>query len=128
LDNTRKLTHLLVLGGDESAYVLAQAATRLGAEVTLVPQGRALPPYDGEIVEILLNTLREEGVRILDGSMVTEIVPRAQGIGAVVSLPDAEVTALDLSHVLVATGRVADLTGLNLEAARLKPQHAQYAI
>lgn len=127
LDNTRKLTHLLVLGDDEPAYVLAQAASRLGAEVTLVPQGRALTSYDRESADILLDTLRAEGVRILDGSAVTEIVPRTQGIGAVVSLPDGEVTALDLSHVLVATGRVSDLSGLDIEVARWKPQHAHYA-
>lgn len=128
LENTRKLTHLLVIGGDDAALSFSQTAVRLGAEVTYVPQGRALPHYDSETAAILLNAISTEGVRILDGASVTEIIPRAQGTGAVVTLSDGNMQSLDVSHVLVAAGRSPDVSALDMEKARLKLQHGHYAI
>lgn len=120
LDNNRKLTHLLVIGGGEDALSLAQIFSRLGAEVTLVPQGGLLPGQDREIVAILAAALADEGVRILDGARVSEIVPRAQGTGVLVDMASGETEALDVSHVLVAMGPQADLSGLRPEKARLQ--------
>lgn len=121
LDNKRKLTHLLVIGGDPAGFSLAQAFARLGAEVTLVPQGRALPGHDGETVAILIAALAEEGVRIVDGATVRQILPRAQGTGALIDLASGEEEALDVSHILVASEMEADLTDLAPERARLRP-------
>ncbi|MBE7733255.1 FAD-dependent oxidoreductase [Devosia faecipullorum] len=120
LENNRKLTHLLVIGGDAAALSLAQALARLGSEVTLVPQGGILPGCDAEITAMLVAALTAEGVRIVDGGSVREILPRAQGTGAVVDLASGESEALDLSHVLVAMGRSADLSPLQPEKARLR--------
>lgn len=120
-DNTRKLTHLLVIGGGESALELAQMYRRLGAEVTLVTQGGLLPGYDREAVAILMRALVEDGVRVLDESRVTKILPRTQGTGILVEHPGGDTEALDVSHVLVATGRSADFDGLEIEKAQLRP-------
>ncbi len=119
LDNNRKLTHLLVIGGNAEAFALAQAFARLGSEVTLVPQGGLLPDHDPEAVAFLLESLRSEGVRIIDDGALSEIIPRPQGIGAIVDLQSSEVEALDVSHVLVATDRLPDLETLLPEKARL---------
>lgn len=121
LDNSRKLTHLLVIGGGGEALALAQVYARLGSEVTVVPQGDALAGFDIESTSILLQALGEDGVRILDGAMLRDIQPRSQGIGATVQLAGGEFETLDLSHVLVASGRSADLTSLDPDAARLRP-------
>lgn len=131
LENSRKLTHLLVIGGDESGLSLAQTFARFGSEVTLVPQGPILPGYDREIVAILIAALEEEGVRILDSAVVREILPRAQGTGVVVDLPSGDLEALDVSHVLVAAGRRADLVPLAPEKGGLRPLRGtedQYAL
>lgn len=120
LRNTRKLTHLLVIGGDSEAVALAQIYRRLGSDVTLVPQGDVLPGLDRETVAILLSVLAEDGVRVLDGGVVSEIQPRSQGIGAVVDMPSGTTENLDLSHILVCGPRRAELTGLDLEKARLR--------
>lgn len=127
LENTRKLTHLLVLGGDEAALALAQAHARLGAQVTLVPQGGALPGFDAENVAILLRLLEAEGVRVVDGGVVREIVPRSQGIGGVVALPSGDALNLDLSHILIADGAVADVDELGLDLARIKQGQGHFA-
>ncbi len=120
LENNRKLTHLLVIGGDAAALSLAQAFARLGSEVTLVPQGDVLPGYDAEISAMLLATLAQDGVRVLGGASVREILPRAQGTGIVVELPSGEDEPLDVSHVLVAMGPHADLSALGPQKARLQ--------
>ncbi|MCW5720723.1 MAG: FAD-dependent oxidoreductase [Devosia sp.] len=121
--NTRKLTHLVVVGGGEAALELAQVHRRLGAAVTLVSQGPILPFYDREAVGILVRALVQEGVRVLDNAHVRKILPRAQGTGVMVEHATGEAETLDVSHVLVAMGRTADLAGLALDKARLRPGH-----
>jgi len=121
LENTRKLTHLLVIGADGAALSLAQTYARLGSEVTLVPQGNILAEYDPESAAILLDILQGEGVRIMTGAQVQEIVPRSQGTGASVLLPSGESEALDVSHVFLANGTSADFSALDPERARLRP-------
>jgi pyruvate/2-oxoglutarate dehydrogenase complex dihydrolipoamide dehydrogenase (E3) component len=124
VENMRKLSHVLVLGGGPEAVELAQAYARLGAEVTLVPQGPLLPGFDPELVAILLRTLREEGIDIVDGASVTAIVPRRQGTGVTLLLADGSPDARDVSHILVAMGRVPELDGALLAQARLRPDPA----
>lgn len=125
LGNSRKLTHLLVVGGGSSALGLAQAFARLGSAVTLVPQGTLLSGCDPELVSILARSLAAEGLRILDGARLSEIIPRAQGIGAVANLADGQQAVLDVSHVLLAAGNGADLDALDVAAARLRPSEGQ---
>lgn len=121
LENSRKLTHLLVIGADPEGLALAQAFARLGSDVTLVPQGAALPGFDIEAAAIVLQCLSEEGVRVIDGGKLEAIQPRSQGIGATITLPDGASEVLDISHVLVCAGTQASLDDMGLEAARLRP-------
>jgi pyruvate/2-oxoglutarate dehydrogenase complex dihydrolipoamide dehydrogenase (E3) component len=118
--NSRKLSHLVVIGGDASAIELAQAYHRLGATVTLVPQGEILPGFDREQVTILLRQLSQEGLEIAEGAMASAILPRRQGTGVEVTHADGSVHSLDASHVLVAMGRQPDLAGLGLEQAKVR--------
>lgn len=126
-DNIRKLSHLVVIGGEPAAFELAQAYRRLGSMVTLVPQGGLLPGFDAELVAILLRALREEGVTIRDDAEVSAIVPRSQGTGITLQVADGE-DSLDVSHILVAMGRVPVLDGglldkLQLRRDRLRGDH-----
>ena len=118
-DNLRKLSHLVVIGGDPSAFELAQAYRRLGAMVTLVPQGGLLPGYDPELVAVLLHDLREEGLVILDDAEVSAINKRSQGTGIALKRGDGE-DNLDVSHILIAMGRLPDLDAGLLDAAQLR--------
>ena len=120
LANMRKLSHLLVLGGDATALELAQAYARLGSVVTLVPQGPLLAGFDPEPVAVLLRALREEGINILEGARVTAVLPRNQGTGIAVAHVDGSLATLDVSHILLAAGREADVDSALLAAAGLK--------
>jgi pyruvate/2-oxoglutarate dehydrogenase complex dihydrolipoamide dehydrogenase (E3) component len=118
-DNTRKLTHLVIIGAGPMGLELALAHRRLGCEVTVVEPGRALPQADPELAEIALRRLRDEGVRLLEESAIVAIQARSQGIGIVLRNRD-EPGTLDASHLLVSTARAASLADLNLDAARIR--------
>jgi pyruvate/2-oxoglutarate dehydrogenase complex dihydrolipoamide dehydrogenase (E3) component len=119
LDNTRKLTHLVVIGGDADALELAQVHVRLGCAVTLVPGGEMLPGFDREAVAILLRSLVAEGLVVREGEAVSAIVPRSQGIGVTVRTGDGAETALDASHILVSAGVVPSFDPALLANARV---------
>jgi pyruvate/2-oxoglutarate dehydrogenase complex dihydrolipoamide dehydrogenase (E3) component len=124
LDNTRKLSHLVVIGSGADAFELAQAYRRLGSDVTLVPQGPVLPGFDREAVAILIRELTAEGIAVLDGASVTAIQPRSQGTGIAIRRADGSDDALDVSHILLALGREPIIDAALFDKARLKPDPA----
>ncbi|HZY67044.1 MAG TPA: FAD-dependent oxidoreductase [Devosia sp.] len=118
-DNTRKLTHLVVLGAGPGGLELALAHRRLGCDVTVVEAGEMLPQADPELGEIALRRLLDEGVTLLAGTETVAIQARSQGIGVVVRNA-VESATLDASHILVAPRRAPALDDLNLDAARIR--------
>lgn len=123
LDNTRKLTHLVVIGGGPLGLELAQAYCRLGTEVTVVENGPMLAGFDPELAAVALKRLVEEGVSLRPHAVVTAIQPRSLGIG--VALQNGEVDQLlDASHILVAPERIPNLSGLELDKAGVKMNKA----
>lgn len=120
LDNTRKLTHLVVVGSGAIAVELAQSYARLGSEVTLVGNGAFLPDFDAELAAVALKQISEEGVRLIPHAAVTAIQSRSMGIGVAVRDGESDLL-LDASHVLVAGERIPNLEGLDLAEAGIKP-------
>lgn len=119
LDNTRKLTHLVVIGGTPIGIALAQAYARLGTEVTVVAHGPALAEVDGELAAVALKRLGEEGVSLRLDAAVVAIQPRSMGIGVAIHAGGSD-ELLDASHILVATERVPEIDRLDLEKAGIK--------
>lgn len=108
--------HLLVIGGGPIGCELAQTHRRLGAPVTIVEAEKLLPKDDPELADFVRRQLRRDGIEILEGAKVR----RAEGCaGDLALIVDANGTERRLagSHLLVATGRRANVAGLNLEAA-----------
>ncbi|MHB1103820.1 MAG: dihydrolipoyl dehydrogenase family protein [Devosia sp.] len=118
-DNTRKLTHLVIIGAGPVGLELAQAYTRLGTQVSVVEPRRPLPESDPELAEIALRRMREEGVDIRADTEVTLIQARSQGIGVIIKSGERE-EMLDASHILVAVGRAPNLDSLDLDKARIR--------
>ena len=118
-DNTRKLTHLVIIGAGPVGLELAQSYRRLGAQVTVVEAGRPLPDSDPELAEVALRRLREEGVDIRPDTAVSQIQARSQGIGVIVAAAGRE-EMLDASHILGAGERAPDLDGLGLDQAGVR--------
>ena len=93
---------------------MAQAFRRLGSEVTVLEAG-ALANDDPELVALLLETLRAEGIDIREGVKIARVAKR--GRTAVRLMLGAEGgETLDATHLLV-TGRQPELDELGLKEA-----------
>ncbi len=119
LDNTRKLTHLVIIGGGPLGLELAQSYARLGTEVTVLEPAGFLPEHDPELAAVALKRLEEEGVHLRPYTAVTAIHARSMGIGVSIRGTDGE-AMLDVSHILVAVERVPDLDTLDLDKAGIR--------
>ncbi len=108
--------HLLVVGGGPIGLELAQAFRRLGSEVTVVEHGAILPKDDPELVAVVRARLAAEGVTLVEGARLTRLAPAAEGLTALAASEGAE-RSVAATHLLLATGRTANVEDLGLEAA-----------
>ena len=115
-DNNEPIEHLIVIGGGPIGMELAQAHRRLGAKVTVMELLRLLPKDDPDLTKIVIDKMRSEGVLFHEGGRGLKLKKTEAGIIASCTTEDGpqKVTG---SHVLIATGRKANVDGLNLEAA-----------
>ena len=119
-DNTRKLNHLIVIGGGPIGMELAQAHLRLGSDVTVIEGLKALGNDDPEITAIAIDKMREEGLVIREQTMVTFIEKRGKtGIRVHLKTQQGE-DIIDGTHLLLATGRAVNVNGLGLEQAGIE--------
>ena len=105
--------HLITIGGGAIGVELAQAHRRLGSAVTVIEALEPLAKDDPELVNLVLESLRADGVKILTRTAIKRISKAKAGI-VVETEGHGKITG---SHLLVAAGRVANVDGLNLEAA-----------
>jgi len=108
-DLPEKPAHLLILGGGPIGMEMAQAHRRLGCDVTVIEPLRALGRDDPDAVAPVVEALRAEGVAIEEGARPVRVM-QAEG-GIEIMLEDGR--AFTSSHLLVATGRVASVEGLD---------------
>jgi pyruvate/2-oxoglutarate dehydrogenase complex dihydrolipoamide dehydrogenase (E3) component len=114
---TKRPDRLLVLGGGPIGVELGQAFRRLGSEVTIVQSGRLLPREDAEIAGFVRRSLQADGVDLREGVKVVKLADKE---GALVATLDTGVT-VTATHLLIATGRAANVASLNLAAAGIIP-------
>jgi len=113
--------HLLVLGGGYVGLEFSQMFRRFGSEITVVHHGKQLlGREDPDVAEEVTKILREDGVQVvLDGETV-KVDQSADGqVQLTVKTPQGDQLYAG-SHLLVATGRVPNTEGLNLEAAGIR--------
>ena len=115
-DLTARPEHLIVIGAGAIGLELAQAFRRLGSAVTVLEAAEPLAREDKECAAIVLDALAREGVAIRSHVAISRVEAAGAKIKAV--LGDGE-TAIEGSHLLIATGRKANTEGLALEAARI---------
>ncbi|MDX2103126.1 MAG: FAD-dependent oxidoreductase [Alphaproteobacteria bacterium] len=106
-------SHLIILGGGAIGVELAEAHQLLGCQVTVIEAQRLLAREEAALVAPLREHLRAIGVTVNEGVAATA-VGWADGVPTVTLADGQTVTG---SHLLVATGRVAQLEGLGLEQA-----------
>jgi pyruvate/2-oxoglutarate dehydrogenase complex dihydrolipoamide dehydrogenase (E3) component len=107
---------MVVLGGGAVGCELGQLLARFGVDVTIVEAGdRLLPAEEPEASEAVEAVFAAEGIDVHTGEAAQRVGSRDGSI--VVTLTGA--AELASQHLLVATGRTVDLSGLGLEAAGL---------
>ncbi|HEX5802855.1 MAG TPA: FAD-dependent oxidoreductase [Azospira sp.] len=114
--NLRQLPRrLLVLGGGPIGSELAQAFARLGAQVTQVELGpRLMPREDAEVSELVMRRFRDEGIDVRVDHRAREFVID-DGEKVLIAEHDGQDVRLAFDTLLVAVGRVANLSGYGLE-------------
>lgn len=117
---TEQPKSLVVMGGGPIGCELAQSFARLGSQVTLIERGsRLLPREDEEVSELVINSLREDGIEVLMDHTVVEF----EKVGEVQQLiaehkQDGHLLAnktLQFDAVLCAVGRKARTEGYGVE-------------
>ena len=103
-DLSRLPAHLIIIGAGPIGLEMAQAFRRLGSEVTVLEAATPLPKDDPELVRLLLEDLRGEGIAIREGATVTRVAKRGRN-GVRVTLEGAAFGQVDGTHLLLAAGR-----------------------
>ena len=105
---------LAIVGAGPIGTEMAQAFTRLGTDVTVVDMAdRILANDDPELAATLRETLEGEGVEYVLGAQV-ERVSQTDGV---ITVEAGAGRTVEADALLLATGRAANVDGLNLEAA-----------
>lgn len=107
---------LLVVGGGVLGCEFATFAAELGCRVTIVEaRENILPSIDGDMRDVLRESLVELGVEILTGNPISNIETDDDGVYATVG--DKEVFA---DSMLVAVGRIPNVEELGLDAIGIR--------
>jgi len=110
---------LLVVGAGAVGLEFGQMFSRFGSKVTIVDAvERISPNSDAEAGETLAAALREEGIEIVTNAFVESVQRDGEAIVVTLNPRDGSPKReLRVAQVLLASGRVPNIEGLNLEAA-----------
>lgn len=119
-DNAKHLDHLIVIGAGPIGLELAQAHHRLGSRVTVIEAAKALAKDDPELSEIIVRRLTEEGIALMEGTLVERVSSGGNGQLSVTIRRDGQTQTVEGSHILIAAGRQPNTADLGLEAAGIR--------
>ncbi|MDG1009455.1 MAG: FAD-dependent oxidoreductase [Amylibacter sp.] len=109
--------HLIVIGGGPIGMEMAQAHRRLGSAVTVLEGAKALSNDDSEAAAVVLESIRAEGVEVVEGAHASAI----RGEALSIQVETEEGNLYVGSHLFIAVGRKPNVDKLNLEAAGVEP-------
>ncbi|HKT98891.1 MAG TPA: FAD-containing oxidoreductase [Paraburkholderia sp.] len=127
--------HLAIVGGSYVALEFAQMFRRFGSRVTVLVRGqRVLAREDDDVAQAVQDVLAREGVEFRFGNAPRSVAPlgvsSAGGVAgttaaAGVTRPqgiriELDGEALDVSHLLFATGRIPNTDDLGLDTAGIE--------
>ncbi len=115
-DQTECPGHLLIIGAGPIGLEMALAHRRLGARVTVIDGARAMGRDDPEAVALVLESLRGEGIEIVENAQVEKVAGRVGAIEVQVKGG----TIFTGTHLLVAVGRKPNLEKLALDKAGIR--------
>lgn len=105
--------HLIVIGGGPIGMEMAQAHIRLGSKVTVIEGLKAMGKDDPELAGIVLESLRDEGVEIVEDAPAAQV----SGTAGDITVQTKDGRVFNGSHLLVAVGRKVNIERLDLDKA-----------
>lgn len=112
--------HLIVIGGGPIGCELAQAFSMLGSKITILEEFNMLPKDDADCVAIVRSRFEAMNIIIYEKIKVQHIEPHPDaGITVYFELKGEPLTITG-SHLLIATGRSANVDDLDLDKAGVK--------
>lgn len=109
--------HLLIIGGGPIGMEMAQAHIRMGCRVTVIEGAKALGKDDPELADVVLSSLKEEGVQIAEDALAAQI----RGQAGTIEVETKDGRVFKGSHLLMAVGRKANIDSLDLAAGNVTP-------
>jgi dihydrolipoamide dehydrogenase len=111
---------LVVVGGGVIGLEMGSVWSRLGADVTVVEMlDQILPQTDPQLAQALQRSLKKQGLSIMTQAKLAKMEKKKSGLVAHVETAK-DTQKIPCDKILVATGRRAQSTGLNLEAVGLE--------
>jgi len=108
---------IMILGGGYIGVEFASIFNGLGVDTTICIRGKKiLKGFDDDIVDHLMNNMKEKGVKFITGEFPLEI--RKENSLFEVNFKKAKTKKIDL--VMEAVGREANVESLNVQAAKIK--------
>ena len=111
--------HLIVIGGGPIGCELAQAFAMLGCQVTILEIFNILPKDDIDCVAIIREQLKAMGISVYENIKVQKISKQTENEISITIEQDGKTQTIKGSHLLVSTGRRANVQGLDLEKAHV---------
>ncbi|MDD1673207.1 MAG: NAD(P)/FAD-dependent oxidoreductase [Methanomicrobiales archaeon] len=109
---------LLFIGGGFISFELAQVAAIAGAQVTILHRsGRVLKEFDPFLVDMLVEAMKIEGIKILTDMPVLSIQKSPDCLQVLAGKDERKVFETDM--VVHGAGRVPNLSGLGLDAGEV---------
>jgi glutathione reductase (NADPH) len=119
---------LVFVGAGVIAFELGHVFARLGTRVTLLEVApRPLGPFDEEGVEQLTAATRAIGIELLTGVSIRAIEPHEGGLAVRFEHEGQERTSI-AERVAHGAGRVANVAGLDLDAANVRAERGGIVI
>ena len=110
--------HLVVLGGGYIGLEFAQAMRRLGSRVTIIERNPKLLHREDPDVSVEMEALfRDEDIALIMAAKVEGVSGVSGEAVTVTYQQDGSTKTIEGSHLLVATGRTPNTSGIGLEAA-----------
>jgi len=107
--------HLIVLGGGYTGIEMAQAFSRFGSRVTIIePAARIMGREDPDVADAISKILSSEGIDILQSAQPLRVDGiSGQSVSVTIQMKTEE-RVIEGSHLLVATGRIANTADIGL--------------
>ncbi len=114
---TERPETLVVIGGGPIGCELSQAFNRLGVKVTLIQRNvQFLPREDRDAAQLLFEVFKRENINCFLGAHIEKVTKRA-GKKVLQLITEGKKSAIEADEILVGTGRIPNVEGLNLQAA-----------